>query len=74
MIRREHDQLLTPAIEERISCDQEPCGPPCDQCPKRSINVALAARFQDQNLSADAVSPRLQVLGLLFGVVAFWVD
>jgi hypothetical protein len=74
MIRRERDQLLTSVKEERISCDQEPCGLPCDQCPKRIIKFALAARIQDQNLSADAVSPLLQVLGLLFGVLGLWVD
>src|SRR5215475_2085259 len=74
MIRRERDQLLTSSIEERVTRDQEPSGSPFDQCPKRCIDVALAARIQDQNLPADAGSPRLHVLGLLFGVLAMGVD
>src|SRR5262245_14040780 len=74
MIRRQRDQLLTSRIEERVTRNQESSGPPFDQRPKRSIDVALAGRIQDQNLPADALAPRLHVLRLLLGVLAMGVD
>src|SRR5262252_4667290 len=58
MIRRERDQLLTSRIEERVTRHQEPSGPPFDQHPKRSIDIALAGRIQDQNLPADGIATR----------------
>ena len=45
MIRRERDQLLTSAIKERISCDQEACDPPFDQCSKRNVDVPALLAF-----------------------------
>src|SRR5262245_13123593 len=74
MIRRERDQLLTSSIEERLTRHQEPAASQVQQPPKRCIDVALAARIQDQNLPADALAPRLHVLRLLLGVLAMGVD
>jgi putative ABC transport system substrate-binding protein len=42
--------------------------------PVRAGLVASLNNIQDHNVSADAGSPRLQVLGLLFGVLAVRVD
>src|SRR6516165_2003669 len=68
----QHDELLTPDIEE--CSDQERRGPLLDKGRKRGIKIAFHIGAHDNELHPQAGSRLLHLAQLVFGTRIVWVD
>ena len=67
MTRRQCDDWLTPAAEERICGDEQRIGSLCDKGRKGRVDVTLAADGEDMEPQPECIRRGLQLSYLGFG-------
>src|SRR4029077_14982556 len=67
------NNVIAPAVEERIGAGEQRCGPQLGHCRECRIEFPLAARVQDMDFLSDGASSLLNVSRLGVTVRTSWV-